>query len=236
MSGRQKEEETQLPPAVRGGAKQVVEEEQAVPAARRMPPDRPQGPSGPMPRSYEITRLLRAWRGGSDQAQEELWPVIYNQLKTLARSVLRRRFSPQLGATTLVHEAYLRLADSSSEVDWNDRGHFFAIAARAMRFVLVDEARRRQAKKRDGEASATELPEDAVDPTSHRPEDVLAVHEALGRLAKINQRYEKLVEARYFAGLSIDETAEALGVSRPTVVRDWRTVRIWLYAELKQKA
>ncbi len=188
------------------------------------------------PSPYEITRMLRDWRGGSHQAQEELWPVIYRELKTLARSVLRRGArSPQLGATTLVHEAYLRLVGSSSEVDWNDRGHFFAVAARAMRYVLVDEARRRLAKKRDGEAAAIELPEDTVDPTSHRPEEVLAVHEALGRLAEINPRYEKLVEARYFAGLSLDEAAEALGVSRPTVVRDWRAVRTWLYGELQRQ-
>ncbi len=162
--------------------------------------------------------------------------MIYRELKTLARGVLRRGApAAQLGATTLVHEAYLRLAGSSSEADWNDRGHFFAVAARAMRFVLVDEARRRLAKKREGEIAATQIPEDAVDPTSHRPEDVLAVHEALGRLAEIHPRYEKLVEARYFAGLSLDEAAEALGVSRPTVVRDWRAVRTWLYGELQRQ-
>ncbi len=188
------------------------------------------------PTHYEITRLLRAWRGGSDEAQEELWLVIYRELKILARSVLRRRAVPQVGATTLVHETYIRLVGSSSDVDWNDRGHFFAIAARAMRFVLVDEARRRLALKRDGEVSVTKLPEDTADPTSHRPEDVLAVHEVLDKLAEIKPRYEKLVEARYFAGLSLDETAEALGVSRPTVVRDWRAARIWLYGELKRQA
>ncbi len=185
--------------------------------------------------SYEITGLLRAWRGGSAHAKEELWPVIYRHLKGLARSVLRRRGTPHLGATTLVHEAYIRLVGSDSEVDWNDRGHFFAIAARAMRFVLVDEARRRQALKREGEISAAKLPGDAVEPTNYRPEDVLAIHQALGRLAKINPRYEKLVEARYFAGLSLDEAAEALGVSRPTVVRDWRAVRTWLYGELRRQ-
>ncbi len=189
-----------------------------------------------VPSPHEITRLLRDWRGGSDLAQEELWPVIYRELKSLARSVLRHRRKPQLGATTLVHEAYLRLVGSSSEVDWNDRGHFFAIAARAMRFVLVDEARRRLAKKREAETPIAALPEETADPTSHRPEDVLAVHEALDRLAEINPRYEKLVEARYFAGLSLDEAAEALGVSRPTVVRDWRAVRTWLYGELKRQA
>ena len=189
------------------------------------------------PTPYEITQLLRAWRGGSHQAQEELWPVIYRELKTLAKSVLRRRGpSHPVGATTLVHEAYLRLVGSSSEVDWNDRGHFFAIAARAMRFVLVDEARRRLTMKRDGEAPEAVLPEEAVDPTNHQPEVVLAVHEALERLAKINPRHEKLVEARYFAGFSIDETAEALSVSRPTVVRDWRAVRTWLYGELQRQS
>ena len=188
------------------------------------------------PSPYEITQLLRQWRGGSHQAQEELWPVIYRELKGLAKSVLRRRSSSQsLGATTLVHEAYLRLVGSSSEIDWNDRGHFFAIAARAMRFVLVDEARRRLSQKRDGEAPSAELPDEVVDPAAHRPEDILAVHEALERLAKINPRHEKLVEARYFAGLSIEETAEALSVSRPTVVRDWRAVRVWLYGELQQR-
>lgn len=163
--------------------------------------------------------------------------MIYRELKGLAKSVLRRRGPCHpLGATTLVHEAYLRLVGSSSEVDWNDRGHFFAIAARAMRFVLVDEARRRLTLKREGEAADVELPEDAaVDPSTLRPEDVLAVHEALDRLAKINPRHEKLVEARYFAGLSIEETAEALSVSRPTVVRDWRAVRTWLYGELQQQ-
>ena len=190
----------------------------------------------PQPSPCEITQLLRDWRGGSHQAQEELWPVIYRELKSLAKSVLRRPGPSALGATTLVHEAYLRLIGSSSDVDWNDRGHFFAVAARAMRFVLVDEARRRLAKKRDGDARPAEMPDDVADPTTHQPEDVLAVHEALNRLAKINPRYEKLVEARYFAGLSIDETADALDVSRPTVVRDWRAVRTWLYGELRQQS
>ncbi len=187
------------------------------------------------PTSQEITMLLSRWRGGDAAAQERLWPVIYRELKTLARSVLRGGRG-RLGATTLVHEAYLRLVGSSSDVAWNDRSHFFAVAARAMRYVLVDEARRRLAKKREGEATPAEIPEDAVDPIAHRPEDVLAVHQAMKRLAKVNPRYEQLVEARYFAGFSIDETAEALGVSRPTVVRDWRAVRTWLYGELQSQA
>ena len=188
------------------------------------------------PTPKEITMLLSRWRGGNDEAQEKLWPVIYSELKVLARSVLRKQAPGRVGATTLVHEAYLRLVGSSSDVPWNDRSHFFAVAARAMRYVLVDEARRRLAKKREGEAAPAEIPEDAVDPTAHRPEDVLAVHQALERLAKVNPRYEQLVEARYFAGFSIDETAEALDVSRPTVVRDWRAVRTWLYGELQGRA
>ncbi len=187
------------------------------------------------PSPHEITQLLREWRGGDNRAEEELWPVIYRELRSLARSVLRKGSSHQLGATTLVHEAYLRLVGSTSTIDWNDRGHFFAIAARAMRYVLVDEARRRLTMKREGEASKAELPEHIADPTDHRPEDILAVHEALSRLAKVNPRHEQLVEARYFAGLSVEETAEALNVSRPTVVRDWRAVRTWLYGELQQR-
>ena len=181
-----------------------------------------------------ITLLLRRCRAGSREAEQELWPVLYRELKILARSVLRGRAGrPRLGATTLVHEAYLRLlGPAESDLEWNDRGHFFAVAARAMRFVLVDEARRRLAGKRDGVDTRAEIPEDAVDPIGQPPEDVLAVHGALERLARIHPRYEQLVEMRYFAGLSVDETADALGVSRPTVVRDWRAARTWLYGEL----
>jgi len=182
-----------------------------------------------------ITLLLRQWRGGSSDAEQELWPILYRELKILARSILRGQAGKRrLGTTTLVHEAYLRLlGPAASNLDWNDRGHFFAVAARAMRFVLVDEARRRLASKRDGVDTRAEIPEDRVDPIDQPPEDVLAVHRALERLAKIQPRYEKLVELRYFGGLSIDETAEALGVSRPTVVRDWQAARTWLYGELR---
>ncbi len=188
------------------------------------------------PSPYEITQMLREWRGGDHRAEEELWPIIYQELRSLARSVIRKRTgSQQLGATTLVHEAYLRLVGSTSTIDWNDRGHFFAIAARAMRYVLVDEARRRLTMKREGDAVKADLPEHIADPVDHRPEDILAVHEALTRLAKVNPRHERLVEARYFAGLSVEETADALNVSRPTVVRDWRAVRTWLYGELQRQ-
>ena len=192
-------------------------------------------PTTRKPTPKEITQLLGRWRGGDAAAQEELWPVIYHELKTLARGVLVREGQRgRHGTTTLVHEAFLRLVGSSSEVEWNDRGHFFAVAARAMRYVLVDEARKRLSKKREGDLNAAELPEELPsDPTAHRPEDVLAIHQALDKLGKLNPRYEKLVEARYFAGFSVDETAEILEVSRPTVVRDWRAVRTWLFGELR---
>jgi RNA polymerase sigma factor (TIGR02999 family) len=182
-----------------------------------------------------ITLLLREWSEGRPEAEQELWPILYRELKILARSVLRGQAGRRrLGTTTLVHEAYLRLlGPAAASLEWNDRGHFFAVAARAMRFVLVDEARRRLSHKRDGVDTRAEIPEGHVDSLTQPPEDVLAVHTALERLAKIHPRYEQLVEMRYFAGLSVDETAEALGVSRPTVVRDWRAARTWLYGELR---
>lgn len=181
-----------------------------------------------------ITLLLREWRGGSPAAERELWPILYRELKILAHGILRGQAGRRrLGTTTLVHEAYLRLlGPAASNLDWNDRGHFFAVAARAMRFILVDEARRRLAGKRDGVDTRAEIPEEPLDPVAQSPEDVLSIHRALERLGKINPRYEKLVELRYFGGLSVDETAEALGVSRPTVVRDWQAARTWLYGEL----
>lgn len=187
-----------------------------------------------MPR--DITRLLRAGRA----AEAELWPIVYGELKGLARNVLRGRRKPRgPQTTTLVHEAYLRLADFDSD-DWNDRRHFYAVAARAMRFVLVDDARRRLSGKRGGDRAGVtlsdELAERVGDPLEHRAEEVLAVHEALHRLAEINPRHVKLVELRYFSGFTVDETAEALGVSRPTVVRDWRAVRTWLHGALAERA
>jgi RNA polymerase sigma factor (TIGR02999 family) len=184
----------------------------------------------------EITLLLQGWRPGGSVAEHELWPVLYRELKSLARGVLRGGGAARrrLGTTSLVHEVYLRLlGPAAAGLSINDRGHFFAVAARAMRYVLIDEARRRLAWKREGEDTRAEIPEECVDPCGHPPETMLAVHQALERLAAINPRYERLVELRYFAGLSVEETASALGVSRPTVIRDWRAVRTWLYGELQ---
>ena len=187
--------------------------------------------------SGEITRLLQAWQGGSGEALDELWPILYGELKSLARGVLRRQGrGARDQATSLVHKAYLRLL--GSEVVWNDRRHFFAIAARAMRFVLADEARRQLSKKRgEGETLTLDgsLPE-VADPLFRSPEEVLAVHQALTKLAGIQPRHEQLVELRYFAGLSVEETAEILEVTPRTVVRDWKAVRVWLHGELKATA
>ncbi len=181
----------------------------------------------------EITLLLRRWREGQPGAEEQLWPLVYRELRGLARALLRSRIGrPGHGTTSLVHEAYLRLLGPGAEIDWQDRGHFFAVASRAMRFVLVDEARRRLAAKREGDAAPVELPEEPAGALDQSPEEVLAVHRALEKLAKVHPRQEQLVEMRYFGGLSLDETAEALGVSRPTVVRDWQAARTWLYGEL----
>ena len=183
----------------------------------------------------EITRLLRAWRNGSGEAMDELWPTVYDELRRLAGGVLRDKNRASLDqATSLVHKAYLRLL--GSDVDWNDRQHFFAVAARAMRFVLVDQARRQLSQKRGAGETLTlddsQRPLLVADPAHQRPEEVLAVHEALGRLATIRPRQEKLVELRYFAGLSVEESAQILGVTPRTLARDWKAVQTWLRGEL----
>jgi len=182
-----------------------------------------------------IGGLLR----GGPEAESELWPVIYRELRSLARAVLRGRRRPGGPlTTTLVHEAYLRLVGSAA-ADWNDRQHFYAIAARAMRFVLVDDARRRLSAKRGGGETGSPLDdgleERLGDPFERRTEEILAVHQVLDRLADVNPRHVKLVELRYFSGFTVEETAEVLGVSRPTVVRDWQAVRVWLHGALSER-
>lgn len=185
------------------------------------------------PGPVEITGLLRSWRDGSDEAGDQLWRLVYGELRQMARSILRgRRKGAHRQPTSLVHQAYLRLL--GAEIDWTDRRHFFAVAARAMRFVLADEARRQLSLKRG--AGDEQPPDEALaavaDPLAHRPEEVLAVHEALERLALVCPRHERLVELRYFAGFSVAETAKVLEVTPRTVARDWLAVKVWLYGEL----
>jgi RNA polymerase sigma factor (TIGR02999 family) len=179
-----------------------------------------------------ITALLQDWRRGDRAALDRLTPLVYEELRALARRHLRgERHRLTLQPTALVHEAYLRLVGSG--VPWEDRAHFFGVASRLMRQVLVDHARARQAKKRGGEATRVELT--GVDPSSSLPAvDVLALHEALDRLAAIDATSERIVEMRYFGGLTVEETAEALSISPATVKRDWSAARAWLLREISR--
>lgn len=190
-------------------------------------PARPE--SGTLP--AELTRLLIAWREGDGQAPGELFTVLYQELRALAHAQLRRRRRQQSLATTgLVHEAYLKLANQS-HLDLRDRGHFMALAARAMRQIVVDHARRRAAVKRGGDAVADVFDERKVAadvPTV----DILALDEALSRLEGLEPRLTRIVEMRFFAGFSVEETAGALGLSERTVKRAWQKARAFLYAEL----
>jgi RNA polymerase sigma factor (TIGR02999 family) len=179
----------------------------------------------------EVTRLLVAWREGDGQASGELFTVLYKELRALAHAQLRRgRRQESLATTGLVHEAYLKLADQS-RLDLRDRGHFLALAARAMRQIVVDHARRRAAAKRGGEAIADVLDENKV--VANVPAvDILALNEALGRLEGLDPRLSRIVDMRFFAGFSVEETAGILGLSERTVKREWQKARAFLYTEL----
>ena len=179
----------------------------------------------------DVTSLLLKWTQGDDAALEQLMPLVYEELRRMARQYLRReRTGHTMQTTTLVHEAYLRLVDAG-RVQWQDRGHFFAIAARLMRRVLVDDARRRSYQKRGAELTRISLDE-AMVLTPERDAEVIALDEALDRLTQFAPRKCKVVELRFFAGLSIEETAAALRVSTDTVKREWRTAKLWLLHEL----
>lgn len=178
-----------------------------------------------------ITRLLRAHHEGDREAFDELVPLVYDRLRRIARGQRARGGRGQtLDTTALVHEAYFRLVDETG-VAWQDRSHFFAVCARAMRRILVDYARERTARKRgSGNPDLTLEPERLG--VERQAEQVLAVDRALQSLASFNERLARLVECRYFAGLTEEETAEALGVSLRTVQRDWTRARAWLLKEL----
>jgi RNA polymerase sigma factor (TIGR02999 family) len=174
----------------------------------------------------DLTRLLADLRGGDASAVDAVLPLVYDELQALARRHLRHEHAaPTLNPTALVHEAYLRLA--GQQADWQNRAHFLAVAAIAMRRVVLQHARRRHAEKRGGGAAAVTLIEDGV--AREAPaEDWIALDEALTRLAALAERPARVVEMRFFGGLSQEETAAALGVSVPTVQRDWQTARAWL--------
>jgi RNA polymerase sigma factor (TIGR02999 family) len=178
-----------------------------------------------------ITALLQEWRRGDRAALDRLTPLVYDELRALARRHLRgERHRLTLQPTALVHEAYLRLVGGGG-VAWEDRAHFFGVASRLMRQVLVDHARARRAKKRGGEATFVDLT--GAEPSSSPDRvDVLALHEALDRLAVLDAASERIVEMRYFGGLTIEETAEVLATSPATVKRDWNASRAWLLREM----
>jgi len=179
-----------------------------------------------------VTELLRAWRDGDDGALERLVPLVEAELRRLARAYMRReRRDHTLQTTALVNEAFLRLTDAR-HVRWEDRAHFLGISARLMRRVLVDHARSRGYRKRGGGAQRVTLDEGLV--TSPEPElDVLALDRALEALAIVDTRKCRMVELRFFGGLSVEETAEVLHVSPDTVKRDWRLAKLWLLRELE---
>ena len=180
----------------------------------------------------EITARLIELRSGGEEARERLFASVYEELKSLARrQLMLGGRTPTLGATALVHEAYLRLVDQT-RVDWNDRGHFFAVAARAMRHIAIDQARRRSAAKRDAGARVPLDPSHAADDAPIV--DVVAVHEALERLAAASPRLVQVVEMMFFAGLSVEETADALSTSPSTVKRDWRKAKAMLLVMMQE--
>jgi RNA polymerase sigma-70 factor (ECF subfamily) len=185
------------------------------------------------PSSAEVTQLLVAWGNGNKAALDQLMPLVYRELQRLARRRLGREAAGHtLQTTALVHEAYVRLL-GQTEVHWQNRAHFFAIAAQMMRRILVDYARSRQYAKRGG--GAQKVPFDEVQVVSgNRAAVVVALDEALTALAEIDERKSKMVELRFFGGLSIEETAEVLGVSAGTVRRDWTLAKAWLQREVNK--
>lgn len=183
--------------------------------------------------SKDLTRLLLAWSNGDERALDKLTPLVYDELRRLARRYLRReRSGHSLQATALVHEAFIRLIDQQ-QTPWESRLHFFGIAAQLMRQILVEHARSRQAAKRGGGALRLSLSQaGAIFPDPDV--DLVALDDALNLLARIDPQKSRLVELRFFSGLTIEETAEALGVSPATVIRQWRLAKAWLYREIKK--
>ena len=185
----------------------------------------------PSPPAHQITQMLVRWRAGDQRALDELMPLVYDELHRLAAHYLRgERRGHTLQTSALVNEAYLRLA-GHEEIQWQNRAHFFAIAAQAMRRILVDHSRRRGNQKRGGDVPKVALDE-ALIVSADRAAEVVALDDALTRLAEIAPRKSQLVELRFFGGLSIEETAEVLKVSPGTVMRDWTFAKAWLLREI----
>ena len=184
---------------------------------------------------HEITQLLQAWRRGDEGALEKLTPQVYRELHRAAKGCMaRERQGHTLQTTALINELYLRLSDLKL-IDWQNRAHFFALCARQMRRILTDQARARQSHKRGAGARPVSL--DVVPLVAPEASaDLVAVDDALNRLAKVDERKSWVVEMRFFGGLSVEETAEVLKVSPETVMRDWRLAKAWLLREMSGQA
>lgn len=187
-----------------------------------------------LPSTHEVTQLLKAWTAGDEQALGKLTPLVYDQLHEVARRCMSgERSGHTLQTTALVNEVYLRLVDCE-QMNWQDRAHFFAVSAQLMRRILIDFARSRGYQKRGGGAvqvSLDEAPTVCCEPDTN----IVALDHALKSLATVDERKSKVVELRFFGGLSIEETAEVLRVSVETVVRDWRLAKVWLLRELSEE-
>jgi RNA polymerase sigma-70 factor, ECF subfamily len=185
-------------------------------------------------KNRDITELLIAWSDGRREALDDLMPIVYADLRRLAGGYMRREPAGHaLQPTALVHEAYVRLIDQK-QVKWRNRAHFFGVAAGMMRRILVDNARKRRAEKRGGRWERVTLAGDEVAAPGQAEIDVLSLHEALERLAAFDPQQERIVEFRYFGGLTIEETAEVVGISPATVVREWTIAKAWLRADLSR--
>jgi len=189
--------------------------------------------------SADVTALLKAWRGGDRQALERLTPLMYDHLRRLGRQFVRKeRAGDRKEATSLVHEAFVRLVDART-IDWQDRAHFLAVSATIMRRILVDAARARASTKHGGgmqrvdHTSALNL-DGLPGANTNRAAEMCALDDALSALAKLEPRRAQVIELRYFGGLTVEETADTLGVSPQTVMRDWKLGRAWLAVELRR--
>jgi len=183
----------------------------------------------------EITQLLVAWSDGRQDALHRLVPLVYDDLRRVAAGyMVREAAGHSLQPTALLHEAYVRLVDQR-HVQWRNRAHFFGVAASMMRRILVDHARARRADKRGGDVEHVTLAGDEVAGDGPNNVDVLALHESLERLAKFDPQQERIVELRYFGGLTIEEAAAVVGISEATVVREWTIAKAWLRADLSAK-
>jgi RNA polymerase sigma factor (TIGR02999 family) len=181
----------------------------------------------------DVTQLLLAWSSGNREALDQLLPLVYHELRKIAERYLKReRSGHTLQTTALVHEAYLKLIDQR-QVQWQNRAHFFGIAAQAMRRILVDHARSRQTGKRGSGGVRITLDEN-LKVSDERATDLLALDDALNALAQLDPQKSRIVELRYFGGLSIEETAGVLALGTATVIRQWRLARAWLYGEINK--